>query len=60
MKATLLSWIKPTSFPGGPDSPGTRYERVAEFSLAVGESRRVDELKAFGGEPTTVQVVTRR
>ncbi len=51
---------KPTSFPGHPDSPGTRYEQVAEFTLGIGESRRVDELKAFGGEPTIVQVLTRR
>ena len=41
------------------DSPGTRYEQVAEFTLATGESRQVQELEAFGREPTTVKIVTR-
>lgn len=51
---------KATSFPGDPDFPGTRYEQVAEFTVAIGESRRVDELKAFGSVPTTIQVLARR
>lgn len=51
---------EPTSFPGDPDSPGTRLEQVAQFTLAVGESRRVDELKAFGGAPMIVKALTRR
>ena len=43
---------KPGSFPS--DSPSSRYEQIAEFTLAMGESREVKELKGFGLEPTTV------
>ena len=49
---------KPSSFPG--DSPGSRYEQIAEFTLAMDESRQVEELKAFGREATTIKIVTRR
>ena len=49
---------KPSSFPSA--SANSRYEQVAEFTLAMGESRQVEELKAFGREPATVKIVTHR
>jgi hypothetical protein len=48
---------KPGSFPS--DDAGTRYEQIASFDLKIGESRLLLELKDFGGQPTTIQIVTR-
>lgn len=48
---------KAGSFPS--DEAGTRYEQIASFDLKTGESRLVRELTDFGGEQTTVRVVTR-
>ena len=41
---------KTDSFHVAGDPAEARYERVAEFTLKVGESRAVDEQKAFGRE----------
>lgn len=49
---------RPESFPS--DNAAIRYEPVANYTLAVDESRLVTELTAFGAEPTIVRIERRR
>jgi hypothetical protein len=58
LAAVPADQARPSSFPS--DEAGTRYEQITSFTLAIGESRQVTELKAFGGEPTMVQITLRR